>query len=150
MLIWIYYTCWIQVIIGILTIFIVSLVLDPCQDHQCQNLGTCVSLPSGVCSGYTCECPSCFTGLYCEESKSEGGREGGREEGREEGREGEGSGGRREGDGWREGGREVGKEDGRSRGTKILIHVPSQLGFTMDTFNWIALTSIQMGGGKLE
>ena len=44
--------------------------LDACSNHQCQFGGMCVPTP-GTCLDYTCQCPECFTGSFCETRKSQ-------------------------------------------------------------------------------
>ncbi|ERL92058.1 hypothetical protein D910_09380 [Dendroctonus ponderosae] len=41
--------------------------IDDCPGHQCQNGATCID---GVDS-YTCQCPSTYTGRYCEQDVDE-------------------------------------------------------------------------------
>lgn len=39
---------------------------DPCNNHACQNGATCVA---ESCQNYSCSCPACKTGDYCEIGK---------------------------------------------------------------------------------
>ena len=39
--------------------------IDDCANHTCANGGSCMD---GV-NAYTCNCPSGFTGMYCEKGQ---------------------------------------------------------------------------------
>ncbi|XP_072024978.1 uncharacterized protein [Amphiura filiformis] len=38
---------------------------NPCDNNNCQNGGQCAAFP-GSCSQYSCECPPCYYGRFCE------------------------------------------------------------------------------------
>ena len=40
-------------------------VLNACSNNACQNGAGCVQI-SGSCTAYTCSCPNCYTGQFCE------------------------------------------------------------------------------------
>lgn len=41
---------------------------NPCDPNPCQLNGVCTATP-GSCTGFTCDCRSCSTGLTCETCK---------------------------------------------------------------------------------
>ncbi|XP_072024975.1 hyalin-like [Amphiura filiformis] len=38
---------------------------NPCANHNCQNGGQCEAFP-GSCTQYSCQCPPCYYGRFCE------------------------------------------------------------------------------------
>ncbi|XP_033111997.1 adhesion G-protein coupled receptor G7-like, partial [Anneissia japonica] len=40
-------------------------MLNACDNNLCQNGAGCVQV-SGSCTAYTCSCPNCYTGQFCE------------------------------------------------------------------------------------
>lgn len=42
--------------------------LDPCSNHQCQNGAICVP-DADSCADYSCLCPDCYSGRFCQIGK---------------------------------------------------------------------------------